>query len=270
MRHRTWVGNRSGKRREAFTLIELLVVTAIIALLAAIAVPVLHRVMVLARRLACQSNLRQVTGAYERYAEEDNNGCFYEGTNHNFDYGGWNSPVGTPGPRPVNKHLALGASTALKADDAQIFRCREDTGQFSKYGNSYQANNVLVIRGCLWEELTGAQAWVGTCNAKINRQLPVTTMARVEGLSRSQLLWIGDWPWYSQWDPQEQSCQGSWHGSKPHWHNLSFLDGHVAFTRIIRGVYVDRAGAYRIQPFRELDTFLFDNQQEAGCSCGQP
>src|SRR5579864_6908301 len=57
-------------RRRAFTIVELLVVIGIILLLVAMLLPSLSRAYEVARRTTCQSNLRQLTAAFVRYADE--------------------------------------------------------------------------------------------------------------------------------------------------------------------------------------------------------
>ncbi len=60
-------------RRSAFTLIELLIVIGIIAVLAALLLPVFSVVSERGRMTKCESNLRQIYGAFALYAN-DNNG----------------------------------------------------------------------------------------------------------------------------------------------------------------------------------------------------
>jgi prepilin-type N-terminal cleavage/methylation domain-containing protein/prepilin-type processing-associated H-X9-DG protein len=58
--------------RFGFTLIELLVVIAIIAILAAILFPVFAAAKTMAKKATCQSNLKQISYAYQMYAFDNN------------------------------------------------------------------------------------------------------------------------------------------------------------------------------------------------------
>lgn len=61
------------KRRRGFTLIELLVVVGIIALLAALLLPVLSKAKEAGRGTACLSNLHQIGLALQMYVSDHNN-----------------------------------------------------------------------------------------------------------------------------------------------------------------------------------------------------
>jgi prepilin-type N-terminal cleavage/methylation domain-containing protein/prepilin-type processing-associated H-X9-DG protein len=58
------------RRRDAFTLIELLVVIAVIAVLMSILMPALQRAREGGKRMACMGNLRQLSLAWNMYADE--------------------------------------------------------------------------------------------------------------------------------------------------------------------------------------------------------
>ena len=66
MRHHA----RTSRLRRAFTLLELLCTIAIIAILAALLLPVLERGQARAKRAACSSNLKQIGTAFHAWAHE--------------------------------------------------------------------------------------------------------------------------------------------------------------------------------------------------------
>lgn len=61
------------KKREGFTLVEIMIVVAIIGLLAAIAVPSFVTARTKSQASACLNNLRQIDGAKDLYAMDNDN-----------------------------------------------------------------------------------------------------------------------------------------------------------------------------------------------------
>jgi prepilin-type N-terminal cleavage/methylation domain-containing protein/prepilin-type processing-associated H-X9-DG protein len=64
-------GNATGQNAPAFTVVELLIVIAIIAILAAILLPVLGKARASAQRTTCLNNLEQINHAIQLYANEN-------------------------------------------------------------------------------------------------------------------------------------------------------------------------------------------------------
>jgi prepilin-type N-terminal cleavage/methylation domain-containing protein/prepilin-type processing-associated H-X9-DG protein len=93
-------GVNAAVKRRAFTLIELLVVIAVIAILAALLLPVLARAKDKARQIGCVSNLRQWGLAIQMYSPDNDDGIPRDGygmTSAWFDTVLYNGqPTGTP------------------------------------------------------------------------------------------------------------------------------------------------------------------------------
>ena len=116
----------------AFTLVELLVTVGIIALLAALLLPVLGKAKAQGRGTACLSNLRQVGVALQLYVEENQNRMpeIYDAL------------IGTNAPATNHATIDQVLSNHLAA--LEILRCPADDRQlFEQTGSSYSWN-VLV------------------------------------------------------------------------------------------------------------------------------
>jgi len=74
----------------------------------------------------------------------------------------------------------------------------------------------------------------------------------------SKLLFVGDYGWFNQWYHQKIPV-AEWH-DLPAYYNMAFLDGHVKFLRIAKGIYI--APTYRVNPFEDLDPLVYSLQRE--------
>jgi len=121
------------KRRRAFTLIELLVVLAIIALLAALLLPVLGRAKESARATACLSNLHQVGVALQIYVSENNNRLPV-----------MRDVVPDPAVVATNTFPTIDKVLAAPLGNKNVLRCPSDLAHiFEITGSSYGWNSLL-------------------------------------------------------------------------------------------------------------------------------
>lgn len=247
----------NGSGNAGFTLIELLVVIAVIAMLLAILLPALNKARQVAKRSACQSNLKQIALAWHMYLD-NYDGAFFQGINAQFIYGGWEGTFFMDQPRPLNEYLSL-PPTPQSESQAKIFKCPADKGDtglpcYFTDGTSYVTNILLIGQNQI--------GWLPSNELKdaINAKLKNLNYRSVDNPAR--LLLIGDYGWGFQWLPSPYSQGVSWHGRRCH-HNVAFLDGHVQFLHIRKGLYI--TDEYTVLPFKELYGLAREVQEEEPC-----
>lgn len=106
-----------------FTLVEIMIVVAIIGLLAAIAIPNFVRARTTSQQNACINNLRQIDGAKQQWAIENNIGL----------------TTARPGSRMIQPYLGRGSNGELPT-------CPADTKQ--TYDSSYLTGNLSTPPAC--------------------------------------------------------------------------------------------------------------------------
>ena len=120
-------------KRHGFTLIELLIVIAVIALLAALLLPVFARARGKGYQAACASNLKQIGLAAAQYSQ-DNEGLMFPALSHAYDDGivvTWGGcKIEKPSPRFDTACGRLGAY----AKNASLWNCPAEPSAEFTYG----------------------------------------------------------------------------------------------------------------------------------------
>jgi len=256
--------NKLMAERHAFTLIELLVVIAVLTVLIAVLLPALTQARALGRRMTCQSNLRQIGQAWQIYLNEYD-GKFYQRYNAEVTYGGWRgtNPSVKDTPRPLNPVMSL-PLLCDSQDDARVFRCPTENGGegaanpfYVTNGTSYYTNVLLIGQG--------QKGWLPQLELlqAINQRL--LNMSINDVSNPSHLVLLGDFGWANCWEPVIPYI-GDWHG-KECFHNVAFLDGHVEYTHVRKGLYV--TDQYTVLPFKDLEGLARDVQSEERCGKDQ-
>jgi len=262
--------------RGGFTIVELLVVFAILALLVALLMPGLNRARAATKRVGCASNLKQLALAWTAYLDA-NDGYFLKDSrdlrNANFNFGGqqckaeaWcgsvrfhpDLPNRTPEiSKPLNTHLNI---PEVAFSGAEVFRCPADEGYdhyrpsfFEYWGTSYEANVLLVgpehIR--VFDEEPCKEVFE-ELDTRLRR------LQRVQVGNPGKVALLGDIGWAGAWVPGN-TLNIARHG-EPNSFNLAFLDAHVDFIRIQKGLYVTKK--YTVIPFADLQNAALECQEE--------
>jgi len=223
----------------AFTLVELLIVIAIIAILAAMLLPVLNQSKLSAQRAECMGNLRQLGVAAELYWD-DNGGNYFSYVFAPTNYGaiywfGWIGP-GAEGQRPFD--LSCGAMYPyLDGSDVRLcpslgyalanFKLKADSVVFSYGYNFYLSTptgkppiNVSRIRQAAQTTLFADAAQVNNFQAPASPANPM----------------LEEW-YYLDLETNYSSANNYPNGHFRHSQkaNVVFCDGHVDSEKSVTG-----------------------------------
>ena len=262
---------RGSTHRHGTTLIELMVVVAVISVLVASALPGLGKARRMAGRVACQANLKQLATTWASYTE-DNNDRYFQlrgATRAQLAYGGWKGFWGWS-PRPLNPYVGLPAQVkndlgeaTVSEQSAKLFRCPSDRGgptvflgsAYEEFGTSYITNAWLVGNGTI----PIRPGYCPDLHTAMQPRLAKLKQGQVDEPSR--LILMGDYGWWNQREIT-RTQRTEWHG-RACYHNLAFVDGHVEFLRVRKGLYY--TSTYRVLPFSDLDSLASACQLEISC-----
>ncbi len=218
---------------KAFTLVELLVVIAVIAILAALLLPVLSRAKAKAQRTTCMNNLRQINMGVRMYSDDSRDATPSPGSTASpTNYGNLYSDY-----KQLMKHY-VGANGESSSKD-KIFICPADRfypnhvftnepGATRNVPTSLHETPYVDFASYSFNGGDGRTEVIGAKHVTITRPgLGNVKLSAVKHPSRTAL--VAEASAFAPW---------SWHDPTPEfWFNdaknmVSFVDGHVSYIKI--------------------------------------
>ena len=237
---------------KAFTLTELLVVMAIIAILAALLLPVLSRAKANARRTTCLNNLKQINQGVHMYADDFNNILFTFTNSNNPTNLNFNSEW-TAYARLIRSYVGL---KGAPSPQDKLFACPADTFCFDVSGNNRPLlvqQSIHLLSNCNYSSYCfnagnavfqfPKPAFPGMFPGVLGRKLnsikePVKTVLVAEFPAQDPFSWHQPAPAGKTFFNNAQNM-------------VSFVDGHVSYVKFYFGTNNSRNGlapAYIFDP----------------------
>lgn len=212
--------------KRAFTLVEMLMVIAVIAILAALLLPVIDAAKAKAHRTACANNLHQINLGVHLYADEHDNVLTMVSTNMSADvftdYKNWMKSY-------VGLHGASSPQDRLFACPADTFRY-EDGGrmEYVPEGAHLQSNcnysSYVFNAGNVRMDYPFTNAFPGIAGRKLT-SIP----------HPAKTILVTEWPALEPYSwHQPQAIPAGQHGYNDARDVVSFVDGHVNYLKIYR------------------------------------
>jgi prepilin-type N-terminal cleavage/methylation domain-containing protein len=240
--------------RKAFTLVELLVVISIIALLMAILMPALSKAREQAKKVYCQSNIRQQILACQMY-QGDNDDVFPSTDPSLFDppidksnplypqygaiysYRAWGGKDGICDEgfyvkRLLNSYVGKAGEVDIEDDQSalKVFHCPADRG--SSGGLGWQLMRIKYEPTC-WDYLGDSYFYNSAGLANANVALWMKKGANVKNPTR--LILVGDFTLITYFGGYNAFQEMYWHNRKElGWANTAFVDMHIDYIQVTR------------------------------------
>ncbi len=217
--------------RHAFTLVELLVTIAVIALLAAILVPVLSKARESSRKSVCQTNLRQISTAFSLYAC-DHEGFYPCNGDPNLWMGrNWRVVIQPYLPGSPIQSLPPGYNQPLTVQHSDVLLCPSDERAIQVWERTSYSYSAAFFHSpsqinSLAQILRGS-----SCSTWSNIVVALRNLTPI-AQNEAQVIFPAQKALSAEWLSNHEKFPGdcgfwSWDGSA----NYLFADGHVKFLR---------------------------------------
>ncbi|MGP1346735.1 MAG: DUF1559 family PulG-like putative transporter [Phycisphaerales bacterium] len=165
--------HRPALRSTGFTLLELLVVVAIVALLVGVLLPAMSSARAAARRLACQSNLRQLVASWTMYAGDADGAAMPLAYTDPAQIGGgdsiyWFGSIGNITGQMDPERGFLAGYIDARPGEGSVFECPEQPwgtyipqGPTAQITSTYGYNGYFLSPGATpgWSTTIGTRPW---------------------------------------------------------------------------------------------------------------